>query len=109
MGRLARSVFANVKKAPAASPVGHDYCQPKLEEGTDAFWQVRTKNSEYRCRLLGGASATSSGLWKWGAIAVYQHGSQPFRNQVESLSSSEIHQILANRFSGRRLSSYDSY
>jgi hypothetical protein len=30
-----------IKKAPAASPAGHDYRQPKVEEGTDAFWQVR--------------------------------------------------------------------
>jgi hypothetical protein len=29
------------KKAPAASPAGHDYRQPKLDDGTDAFWQVR--------------------------------------------------------------------
>jgi hypothetical protein len=29
------------KKAPTTSPAGHDYRQPKLEEGTDAFWQVR--------------------------------------------------------------------
>ena len=31
------------KKARAAPPAGHDYSQPKLEEGTDAFWQVREK------------------------------------------------------------------
>jgi hypothetical protein len=31
----------NNKKASAASPAGHDYRQPKLEEGTDAFWQIR--------------------------------------------------------------------
>src|SRR5450432_4252969 len=29
------------KKAPASSPDGHDYRQPKLEEGTGALWQVR--------------------------------------------------------------------
>jgi hypothetical protein len=29
------------KDAPAASPAGHEYRQPKLEEGTGAFWQVR--------------------------------------------------------------------
>jgi hypothetical protein len=33
----AGSVIANEKKASAASFVGHDYRQPKLKEGTDAF------------------------------------------------------------------------
>jgi hypothetical protein len=31
------------KKAPAASPAGHDYRQPKLEEGIDAFWRSHFK------------------------------------------------------------------
>jgi hypothetical protein len=31
------------KKASATSPAGHDYRQPKVEEGTDAFWQVRIR------------------------------------------------------------------
>jgi hypothetical protein len=31
------------KKASGTSPTGHDYRQPKVEEGTDAFWQVRKK------------------------------------------------------------------
>jgi len=30
-----------LKKASGASPAGHDYRQPKLEEGTDAFRQIR--------------------------------------------------------------------
>jgi hypothetical protein len=35
-----RRVAVKTKKAPASSPAGHDYRQPKLEEGIDAFWQV---------------------------------------------------------------------
>jgi hypothetical protein len=52
-----RRVVSKTKKASAASPAGHDNRQPKLEEGTDAFWQVRIKieMAEYRCRLFGGA------------------------------------------------------
>jgi hypothetical protein len=37
---VARRSLQN-KKAPASSPSGHDYRQPKVEEGADAFWQVR--------------------------------------------------------------------
>jgi hypothetical protein len=29
------------QKGIGASPSGHDYRQPKLEEGADAFWQER--------------------------------------------------------------------
>jgi hypothetical protein len=29
------------KKAPASSPAGHDYRQPKVEEGAGAFRQGR--------------------------------------------------------------------
>ena len=70
-------------KEAAASPAGHDYRQPKLEEGADAFWQVRTKiaMAEYRCRLFGAALLLPSGhlasacpvlVWSFGPPAVKQ-------------------------------------
>jgi hypothetical protein len=34
--RLVMAPLLN-KKAPAASPAGHDYRQPKVDEGADAF------------------------------------------------------------------------
>jgi hypothetical protein len=54
------------KKASGRSPTGHDYGQPKVEEGTDAFWQVRTRieMSANGRRLLGEALVGSSGVGK---------------------------------------------
>jgi hypothetical protein len=40
MARCGQRRF-KTKKAPASSPGGHDYRQPKVEEGAYAFWQVR--------------------------------------------------------------------
>ena len=71
------------KKEAAASPAGHDYRQPKLEEGADAFWQVRKKIEmpEYRCRLFGAALLWPSGyLGSASPVRVWSFGPPPSSN-----------------------------
>jgi hypothetical protein len=52
------------KRASGASPTGHDYRQPKVEEGADAFWQVRIRieMSSIGGRLFGQCAAVV--LWR---------------------------------------------
>jgi hypothetical protein len=46
-----------------ATSIGHDHRQPKLEEGTGAFWQVRIKivMAGFGCRLFGSFAAVALG------------------------------------------------
>jgi hypothetical protein len=94
------------KKAPAASPAGHDYRQPKLEEGTDAFCQVRQK--------IDGSSAVysaASSLWPSGylgseiPVRVWPLPRPPSSNSP--FNAQEFTKSWQNRLSGRRLGSGD--
>jgi hypothetical protein len=57
MDFLCDPAASKTKKASGSSPTRHDYRQPKVEEGTDAFWQVRKKieMSSIGRRIVGGA------------------------------------------------------
>jgi hypothetical protein len=53
------------KEASAASSAGHDDRQPKLEVGTDAFWQVRLKIES------SSVAVSSAAAWLWPSGRVW--------------------------------------